>query len=1223
MKHFITFIFILFAYLLPGNAFAQTQHAQKYQGLLWEISGNGLKKPSYLFGTMHVSSKMVFHLADSFYYALQNVNAVAIELNPEVWQVEMVKLDVLQKNFKNFSQVSANDYLNEKSFKIDDYQDELRAALQSEPTIVNGLLYRSYKAKEDFEEDTFLDLYIYQTAKKLGKITTGVEDYFTTEKTVLEAYADMAKEKKKASEGSNNSPYEIEKKVEDAYRRGDLDLLDSLEIILQGSEAFRNKFLLKRNEIQANSIDTIIKKNSLFAAVGAAHLPGEKGVIELLRKMGYRLRPVKLVYKNALRQNEIDQKKVAVLFSKQFATDSLFSVEVPGNLYKLSSDYSGLDRRQYADMTNGAYYLVTRVQTYSAFNGSSEKAVYNKLDSLLYENIPGKIISKTPIRRNGYNGIDLTNKTRRGDIQRYQLFVTPHEVLIFKMGGKENYVNGPEAEKYFYSIQLRTLTNGPVVFEPAVGGFKVILPEMPHQSVNNSMADGIDRLEYEANDKANGNSYLILKKTVNNFNFLDEDSFDIKLPNESFKNSEFAKDKEQKIKRDVAIVPSLDVSQSLKDGGFARIKVILKGPHYYLLAAKGKDSTADFSKFFSSFQTTPFKYGKPGMFIDTFLHFTVMTPVVPELDQNFRALIDNISSSAFYGGGDKEPYWPKEKIATFNSEETGESISVRMQAFPLYFQMRDSANFVQNEINDYLGDNDMMLSSVDSSMLDQHTKAYRFTISDTNTSRVIYRMFIYNKSRLYRIAAMGDSSGIKSDFVKTFFSTFRPQPDSSNAEAPLNKKDQLFADIKSTDSATHLKAMIAFPNIYFSKDDIPALKSLIKNLKYSDKDYFDIKANAIRELGYITGKGSEGSVAKSLKEIYENTADTAIFQNAVIRALAKNKTKESYDLLKELITADPPLFENSYDYSSFFADVDDSLLLAKKLFPSMLHLLSIDDYKDEVMSLLVALVDSNLLSGKDYKDFYTSIYFDAKIALKKQQAKDENKMKIESKKNDANDDDNSEDDERYSRDYKLDEFATLLMPYYEKEKAVRKFFEKLLNSKDQIAQMTAVIALIKNNKTVPDSVLNCIASNDKFCASLYGELKEINRENRFPLAYKKQQLIARSVLVGNGAFNKIDSVEFVSCRAAIYGNNRGNVYFYKYRVKKEDSWKIAFSGLQPSDLNDVNINNDYTKFTDKKLDYESPESDQFEKEFEKMVILSHKSGRNFFIINDYSRFADQ
>jgi uncharacterized protein YbaP (TraB family) len=229
---------------------------------------------------MHVSSKMVFHLADSFYYALKNVDAVAIEINPAIWQKEMVNLDRLQHNYKNFIQATPNDYLNEKSFQLENYEDKLREALQSEPTVVNNLLYRSYKSKEDFEEDTFLDLYIYQTAKKLGKITTGVEDYFSTEKMVLEAYTDMAKEKKKGNAATNESLYEIEKKVEDAYRRGDLDLLDSLENILEGSKAFREKFLLKRNEIQANSIDTILKKNSLFAGVGAAHLPGDRGVTD-------------------------------------------------------------------------------------------------------------------------------------------------------------------------------------------------------------------------------------------------------------------------------------------------------------------------------------------------------------------------------------------------------------------------------------------------------------------------------------------------------------------------------------------------------------------------------------------------------------------------------------------------------------------------------------------------------------------------------------------------------------------------------------------------------------------------------------------------------------------------------------------------------------------------------------------------------------------------------
>ena len=51
-------------------------------------------------------------------------------------------------------------------------------------------------------------------------------------------------------------------------------------------------FFISRNEIQANSIDSILKRSSLFVGVGAAHLPGNRGVIELLRRKGYKLRPI-------------------------------------------------------------------------------------------------------------------------------------------------------------------------------------------------------------------------------------------------------------------------------------------------------------------------------------------------------------------------------------------------------------------------------------------------------------------------------------------------------------------------------------------------------------------------------------------------------------------------------------------------------------------------------------------------------------------------------------------------------------------------------------------------------------------------------------------------------------------------------------------------------------------------------------------------------------------
>ena len=67
-------IFCLFLVLSPK---AQENPGKKYPALLWEITGNGLTKPSYLFGTMHVSSKLVFHLSDSFYLDIKSSDIVA------------------------------------------------------------------------------------------------------------------------------------------------------------------------------------------------------------------------------------------------------------------------------------------------------------------------------------------------------------------------------------------------------------------------------------------------------------------------------------------------------------------------------------------------------------------------------------------------------------------------------------------------------------------------------------------------------------------------------------------------------------------------------------------------------------------------------------------------------------------------------------------------------------------------------------------------------------------------------------------------------------------------------------------------------------------------------------------------------------------------------------------------------------------------------------------
>jgi len=365
--------------------------AKKYPSLLWEITGNGMTKPSYLFGTMHVSDKLVFHLGDSFYNAIKSVDVVALETNPETWQDDYSKSAFFKSSGSGRSRYQmsediSQDNLSINSFAIESYAEILKASLAVEPSMINGMLYRTYGTQiDDFEEDTFLDMYLFQVGKKLGKRVTGVENFQESEKLVMEAYRDMIRDKNKKKrsydfEGIMNNP----KKIEDAYRNGDLDVLDSLESLTIYSDAFQEKFLYKRNLIQAKSIDSIIKKSPLFVGVGAAHLPGRRGVIEILRNKGYRLRPIIMDERNSAQKDAIEKIHLPYDFKQQTASDGEYKVSIPGEKFYRFTNWSGMDIVQYADMVNGTYYMVNRIKTNGLFFGDNMDKVQKKVDISLY-----------------------------------------------------------------------------------------------------------------------------------------------------------------------------------------------------------------------------------------------------------------------------------------------------------------------------------------------------------------------------------------------------------------------------------------------------------------------------------------------------------------------------------------------------------------------------------------------------------------------------------------------------------------------------------------------------------------------------------------------------------------------------------------------------------------------------------------------------------------------
>lgn len=1212
-----SFLAVCFALFIISEGSAQKKANQSYPSLLWEITGNGLTQPSYLFGTMHVSNKLAFHLSDSFYNAIASCSTVSLELDPKQWQPEMFRVQQSQMAMQLYSR-PVNDFMRESSFRFNsNYEDNIKMALREEPYIINGLLYRTGEGQSDFQENTYLDLYVYQTARKLGKKATGVENYLVSEKIQLEAQEDMIKDRARNNRMNFNfeNPYEIQRKIQEAYRRGDLGQLDSLSQLTGNSEAFNEKFLYGRNDIQANAIDSIIRKESLFVAVGAAHLPGQRGIIEILRRKGYTLRPVNMTDRDSDQREKIDKIRIPVTMQPFNSTDGFISLQIPGSFFK-RTELPFNESWQYADMENGTYYTFSRIRVQQGLPGETEKTTARKTDSLLYENIPGKILQKKTISLNGYSGFDITNKTRRGDIQRYNIFFTPKEILIFKISGVDEYVNGTEANHFFSSIQLHEKTKQQwATYTPQSGGFTVSLPHIPQLKLGKQADDFLDNIQFEATDADNGDNYMIWQKSLHNYNFLEEDTLDISLMEESLKSSDIVeKELSRKFNKQDGFA-CLDMQFSLKDGGVLKARAFINGAHYYLLTGKSKDAKTNFNKFFNSFHTSSYRYGTGAMYTDKSLGFTVQTPVQPAIDTDLRDFLNRRQYNAMelmMGDRYQPRYIPR--YAFFKSDSTGEAILVTANTFPKYYYQKDTARFWENELGlkrlreDFIVDNLIFSNGPDSSL--QCT----YSLLDTNTNRKIKVLALQRSNMLYKVTTLIDNGATESSFTKDFFTSFRPVTEAGKPSVFTNKVTQLLNDLASKDSVIEKIAKEAITWINWTGADFPSIKKAFETVNPAGKDYLLTKTKFIQVVGAIKDSVNESERVNWLAGIYNTYADTGTYQNAAIRSLASTKTKKSYTTLKEILVQSPAIFDNTGDYLNLFRLLSDSLLLASQLYPDILQLTSFDDYKQPVINLLVKLVDSGHIQQDVYASQFSKLFFDAQIQLRKLQGINEREIMRSQA-------DNERADAGFPNNQLmglpgnnlLTGYLTLLMPYYGQNVQVTRLFEKALQSSDLQVRMVVASLLAKNNKPVNDTVWVSIAANDQQRAPLFDRLEKIKRSDLFPAKYKTQEAMGKSLMTSNSrGFLKPVDIQVAGKKLVEIKKTKGYIYFFKYKIQKQGDWLMALCGLQPEDSSNVNTDRTILSVNAKKLIADGKEEEQFDKLAKQAVMQKRKSAVLFY-----------
>lgn len=282
---FYAFALLIFPLLFPQHAEAQNN------SLLWEISGNGLSSPSYLYGTMHVADKRAFKFSKSVMPSFESCEAYAMELNPEeanpMALMEMMKLEegtTLQSMFSEEQWNKLDGYFQEK------YKQPLSTYNDFSPFFVYSLVIQT-QSKNNMAEA--VDLHFFSEAKKaemdLHGLETAEEQISAINSMKPEDQANMLLE---AIEGKGDGKKAMKKMLK-VYMKGDLDKLVEMSEDAEMGDEFESNLIVKRNHNMAERLQPLIKEKSTFVAVGALHLPGDEGVIQLLRNDGYQVKALK------------------------------------------------------------------------------------------------------------------------------------------------------------------------------------------------------------------------------------------------------------------------------------------------------------------------------------------------------------------------------------------------------------------------------------------------------------------------------------------------------------------------------------------------------------------------------------------------------------------------------------------------------------------------------------------------------------------------------------------------------------------------------------------------------------------------------------------------------------------------------------------------------------------------------------------------------------------
>lgn len=283
-----------------GSVFlSYSENQDSTKTILWEIKGEGIKNPSYLFATIRVQDKSIKQFDSIAEQKILECNAFALEVIVDLVPPAVLRSLVLMQN-NNLEKILTKEDFSfvQKKYKL--YTGlSLGAFSKMKPFFLYAQLMK-YEFPKDYKES--FDTQLLAFAKKNKKRIIELEEFNNQVKSIdkipLQTQAHML------LFGLKN-PNLIKKNFEDvldAYLQKDMNTVFKLttDTTLIPSQ-FIECFFSERNEKICNNIIMNIKQQSTFIVLAAANLMGEKGVFQLLRSKGYSIKPIPISYSSALK----------------------------------------------------------------------------------------------------------------------------------------------------------------------------------------------------------------------------------------------------------------------------------------------------------------------------------------------------------------------------------------------------------------------------------------------------------------------------------------------------------------------------------------------------------------------------------------------------------------------------------------------------------------------------------------------------------------------------------------------------------------------------------------------------------------------------------------------------------------------------------------------------------------------------------------------------------